>query len=1039
MGEYFTTSDGARVYGTVAVSKRVKPRRAEIKSHVKPISKSLVLAILISLFLICSPALAVYFWYGGVDNDWNNGDNWGTGVAPPNPVNGSLAFPSQDVGDRIVTGADVAYTGVAGISFNNASGGFSIAGTGSFSLGSGSSVTGDADFTHNFNTIDFVSNGPGGIIFDGTDSYTVGGVVSGAGITKQGAGTLTLSGTNTYTGGTTLNAGTIILGANAALGTGGLTLGGAAALQSNNDARSVSNAIATGGNALTVSGASNLTLSGIISGTGTLTTDMTVDADTLTLSGTNTYSGGTTLTKGTIILGANAALGTGALTLGGDGSLQSNNDARSVSNAIDLATNTLTFSGANNATLSGIISSTGGGGILSKSGAGTLTLNGDNTYTGGTTINAGTLTLGAAERLADTGAVTLADVAGANLVLGGAETIGSLAGGGTTGGNVNLGGFGLTVGDATSTTYAGVISGGAGTLTKQGAGTLTLSGVNTYAGLTTLSAGGLILTGQVGGALTVTAGTLSGTGTIAGTTTLNGGTFSPGASIGTTTIGGNYVQNAGSTLEVEVSKTGGCDFLDVTGIATLDAGSTISVLDISPAGNIILTGDTFNIIEADGGITDNGPTITDNSAVLSFTGSVSGNFYQLAASRQAFASAVGLGGGGPLAAIDSDMANASGDYITLINALTALNSNELSNAGEQLDPLPHASATTVSLRTTQQMAGNLVNYLSARRSGIERTMMFDAQTRERQLLIADASSDPRTLAHVINENKRIEKMQQDESDSQIKGFFRPFGVFYNHDSTSGMIGFNAKAVGTQFGFDKSFGPNLILGIGGGYSHSFINFKERNGEGDVDSFRVGPYASYFKNNFFVDTAVSFGYHKNKNERDIRFGTINRTANSDYDAYDLSVYAGTGYDFHIEDWTATPTASIQYISYRNESFRETGAGAAGLSVNAATSESLRSKLGVKLSTLTELYGTKIVPELFVGWAHEFLDDENIRARFVEGAAKFTTEVDDEWDDSVYFGAGISALLRKDTSVFVRYEGEHSSGNSINSLNVGITVLF
>jgi outer membrane autotransporter protein len=83
--------------------------------------------------------------------------------------------------------------------------------------------------------------------------------------------------------------------------------------------------------------------------------------------------------------------------------------------------------------------------------------------------------------------------------------------------------------------------------------------------------------------------------------------------------------------------------------------------------------------------------------------------------------------------------------------------------------------------------------------------------------------------------------------------------------------------------------------------------------------------------------------------------------------------------------------------------------------------------------------MVPELFVGWAHEFMDDENIRARFVQGTAKFTTGVDDDWDDSVYFGAGISALLKENISAFVRYEGEYSSGNGINALNVGITVLF
>ena len=101
----------------------------------------------------------------------------------------------------------------------------------------------------------------------------------------------------------------------------------------------------------------------------------------------------------------------------------------------------------------------GGATALTRSGSGTLTLTGANTYTGGTTINGGTLALAGGSAIADAGAVTLGDVAGATLRLDANETIGSLAGGGATGGEVNLQANTLTVGDAGNTTFAGVISG----------------------------------------------------------------------------------------------------------------------------------------------------------------------------------------------------------------------------------------------------------------------------------------------------------------------------------------------------------------------------------------------------------------------------------------------------------------------------------------------------------------------------------------------------------------------------------------------------
>ena len=118
---------------------------------------------------------------------------------------------------------------------------------------------------------------------------------------------------------------------------------------------------------------------------------------------------------------------------------------------------------------------------LVKSGSGTLTLSGPNTYTGGTFINAGTLTTSNATALGSNSAVTLANVAGATLNITAADiSIGSLTGGGASGGNVTLGAKLTVGGDNTSpAAYAGSIS-GAGKLVKIGSGTLTLSGNNTY-------------------------------------------------------------------------------------------------------------------------------------------------------------------------------------------------------------------------------------------------------------------------------------------------------------------------------------------------------------------------------------------------------------------------------------------------------------------------------------------------------------------------------------------------------------------------------
>ncbi len=154
---------------------------------------------------------------------------------------------------------------------------------------------------------------------------------------------------------------------------------------------------------------------------------------------------------------------------------------------------------------------------VTKAGEGAWRLSGANTYAGPTTVNAGTLKAGIASVAGVSGpfgtnsAVTLANTAGAVLDITGYDTeIGSLAGGGTTGGNVTLGTAALTVGrNNTSTTYAGSISGTGGRLVKIGTGTNTLTGASSYSGGTTVSGGALLVNsaGTLGsGDVTVTSG-----------------------------------------------------------------------------------------------------------------------------------------------------------------------------------------------------------------------------------------------------------------------------------------------------------------------------------------------------------------------------------------------------------------------------------------------------------------------------------------------------------------------------------------------------
>ncbi|EMI51858.1 beta strand repeat-containing protein [Rhodopirellula sallentina] len=242
---------------------------------------------------------------------------------------------------------------------------------------------------------------------------------------------------------------------------------------------------------VTTRGASEI--AGVISGT-----DATLAKDgegTLVLSATNTYTGSTTITGGKLSISGDANLGPapsspteshltldgGTLLVTGNTTLNSNRgiELGDDDGAIEVATGTTTQ-------YTGIIAGSGG---LTKSGAGKLSLSGESTYTGATTIDGGIVETSNASALGDDSAVTLANVADTSLNLLSNLTIGSLAGGGSTGGNVSLGTSTLTTGgDGTSTNFAGNIS-GTGGLIKAGDGTFTASGLATYSGSTAVTGG----------------------------------------------------------------------------------------------------------------------------------------------------------------------------------------------------------------------------------------------------------------------------------------------------------------------------------------------------------------------------------------------------------------------------------------------------------------------------------------------------------------------------------------------------------------------
>jgi outer membrane autotransporter protein len=449
----------------------------------------------------------------------------------------SLTTGTTTIASGIAGAAGLTTTGAGSLTLSGVSsysGGFSLTNsantyTGATTIQSGTLQIGNGGTTGSLGTSSHVVVNNGALRINRTGTVTMGQAISGTGsLTKLATGTAILTGDNSYTGMTTISGGILQIGNGSTAGTLG-----------------TGNVAVTGTTSrLQINRSDTITLGQTISGTGNLTQAGT---GTTILTGNNTYAT-TTITAGTLQIGAGGttgSLGTGAVTVA--------------------TGSTLAINRSNTLGLQNVIS---GAGSVNQAGSGTTILLGRSTYSGATTISAGTLQIG-------NGLSSNFGHIGSGAVINNGTLV-----------------FNRHGAENDGRTIANVIS-GTGTLVQNGPGTIWLTGTNTYTGPTIINLGTLSLgplnviggaTGDLGASSQVqvmNAGTLqinrsnaislgqaiSGTGqltklaagvatltgnnTYTGATTISGGTLQIGDGGSTGTLGsGNVLVSAGALLAV---------------------------------------------------------------------------------------------------------------------------------------------------------------------------------------------------------------------------------------------------------------------------------------------------------------------------------------------------------------------------------------------------------------------------------------------------------------------------------------------------------
>ncbi|MGD9254520.1 MAG: autotransporter domain-containing protein, partial [Chromatiales bacterium] len=536
----------------------------------------------------------------------------------------------------------------------------------------------------------------------------------------------------------------------------------------------------------------------------------------------------------------------------------------------------------------------------------------------------------------------------------------------------------------------GAISDGSdGTLAeviKYGPGTLRLSGTSTSTGTLTLVEGTLDAAGTIPMSTVVLSGaTVLGSGSLGGL--VNTGLVAPGNSVGTLTVTGNYEQQSTGTLDIEIKPDGsGADLLAVGGTAqlagTLTAQGENGTLLTPAAAGTATSPEVYTILTASGGVSGQFDTDPAPLGAFTFDTTYNADNVQLGVIYAGFTpiqtgAALTPPGTTPTTIPGTGTTN----QISKANALdkvpvltqppsqpqTGFNSGNadfdrilLEIANETPDQLaatynaiiaePYAAFMTVLLEQNDFYAETV----------LERAQLCSA--RGRSSLAGGYSShqaadgEPLTAGCPNHERHGVWL-----DATWLQGSI---------DGDDGLSGYDYRLAGAVLGVDTALGSDTTVGAAIGYGQPGLdNYELADAEIDGNSYLLSTYGTLTRDRWEFFGLLGYTWGSYDSERNIRFGSINRTARGNFDGDGFIASAKAAYDYPVSGYDLIPEFGITYSKVWQEGFTESGADSLNLRVNDADAHSLITSLGVRVGTEFQSGKTSIRPQALLRYEYDW----------------------------------------------------------------------
>ncbi len=225
--------------------------------------------------------------------------------------------------------------------------------------------------------------------------------------------------------------------------------------------------------------------------------------------------------------------------------------------------------------------------------------------------------------------------------------------------------------------------------------------------------------------------------------------------------------------------------------------------------------------------------------------------------------------------------------------------------------------------------------------------------------------------------------------------------------------------------------DLTAGAYAGYNHTQAETDNSGSELQNMGGHVGGFIDYRYKQFRISGLAGYTYSSYDSERKLIFGGLNRQATADTTGHQIMLAGEATYDFIIDKdktWTVSPILGMHFAHHWIDGYTESGAGAANLTVEDQSAQSLQSKVGAEASK-SFYYGIENRITVFGNafYHREFLDDgRDVDVAFNSaGIGAFTVQTEDPERDFFTLGLGFEA--QPFTNPYLRITGgyQHQLG--------------